>query len=232
MNPSITHHLAPLRAICILLTVFALGAQADVIFEDSFDRSAALHNSSPEPMNGPGATWNDTAAMGGSKGLSTENKALVLTNLTSFVSLPYTLSYAPAKSVVTLSAKFTVASGNGKAWVALGFSGNNYVFRTGTAWMRFATNGKIQLVKGPGYNDVPRTVVKEAAATDKSVELKISYDTSNNLATFYLDDASVGTFTYDAMPDITRVFIACMTDENDSLSGSVQDFKLEVTQQP
>lgn len=215
-----------------VLAVLTLQANAETIFEDAFDRGGALAKSAPAPVNGPGAVWGDNAVLGGTAGLQTENGSLKIANFNEFVFLPFNFSYVPQKSLIILSAKVTLGGGNGKAWIGFGFAGDNKLFQTGTAWIRLCTDGKSELLKGPGLTRDSRIKNSIILAPDKAADLKITYDTSTNIAAFYLNNEVVGTFSYDSIPPIDRVFFSSIMDENDTLAGSVQGFKLDISPAP
>lgn len=223
---------AKLRFSAAFFALLTLHANAETVFEDTFDRGGALGKSAPAPVNGPGVVWGDNAVIGGTAGLQTEGGSLKISNINEFVFLPYNFSYVTSKSLISLSAKITLGGGNGKAWIGFGFANDNKLFQTGTAWIRLCTDGKSELLKGPGLSRDARIKSSLILAPDQAADLKITYDTSTNIAAFYLNNEAVGTFTYDSMPSMDRIFFASIKDENDALSGSVQDLKLDISPVP
>ncbi|XHR30645.1 MAG: hypothetical protein ACFUZC_08795 [Chthoniobacteraceae bacterium] len=226
-----TNHLRSVQA-CILVVLFAaagIHANAEVVIEDAFNRTGPLAKSPPAPVNGPGAIWACNAAAGGALGIFTENGALKISNLNEFASLPFTFLYVPQNYLISLSANITLSTGKGKSWIGFGFAGDNRLFRAGTAWLRLCTNGKSELVKGPGYASCPKIQVPVTLTADKPAKIEITFNTGTNTATFIVNGEKLGVFSYNETPPVDRIFLSTSTDSDDVLNGMLQNLKLEVS---
>ncbi len=230
-SKSVLKTLLRMAIVSIALIGLTEASRAEIIYEDVFDRTGPIHKTAPAPTNIPSGGWSSNVAIGGGIGQQTQNSSLMLSNISDCCSLPYSFANLDAHTIVTLSAELNVgAGGGGKAWVGIGFVGaGRDLFRTGVAWVRLSSDGKVEMVKGPGY-----AAAKKVATftSGNSVPIKITYDTSTNTAMFYIDSQMVGTIAYETAPTVGRVFIATVADPAETLSGSVKNFKLETASAP
>ncbi len=241
-----TPNCSALRIVAFVFLAVFVRLNASTIYFDKFDRVGALVGSQPANTTS-GNVWTGFGVVTSDPVVQTNGSAAVFPSaVNSADGRPFTdgsaddrepsLAFvAPANSVVTLSAIFTVTSGSGPyaGWLAMGFindsSSNPGLFSSTGPMINLAMDGSVN-ASAFFLSDMAHNVYTGNPGYGSSqVDLKIVYDNtdpSNVTATFFASGMELASYSYGSAGfNFDHVFLRSYL----LGGGYVDNFKLSVT---